>query len=97
MSGTEWRGVCNDGWVLPVIGNIRPWADPAINSMGRLPMAPPTAAHASIADARQADPLDTADAPWRTSLNGKWAFRLFDHPDNVPATAVTKALSGGSW
>ncbi len=83
--------------MLPVIGELRPWTDPAVTSIGRLAMAPPTAAHESVADARRADPLDTADAPWRTSLNGKWAFRLFDHPDNVPATAVTKAPTGSAW
>ncbi|MEP1124232.1 MAG: glycoside hydrolase family 2 TIM barrel-domain containing protein [Ilumatobacter sp.] len=75
--------------MLPVIGAIRPWADPAVTSMGRLAMAPPTAAHDSIAGARSADPLDTADAPWRTTLNGKWHFALFDHPDHVPPEAVT--------
>lgn len=83
--------------MLPVIGSIKPWTDPAVTSMGRLPMAPPTAAHASIADARSADPLDTADAPWRTTLNGKWAFRLFDHPDNVPAAAITKPATAAGW
>lgn len=83
--------------MLPVIGSIKPWEDPEVTSMGRLPMAPPTAAHASIADARAADPLDTADAPWRTTLNGKWSFRLFDHPDNVAATAITKPTDGAAW
>lgn len=60
-------------------------------------MAPPTAAHASVAAARAADPLDTCDAPWRTTLNGKWHFRLFDHPDHVPATAITKAPAAAAW
>lgn len=83
--------------MLPVIGSIKPWEDPAVTSMGRLPMAPPTAAHASIADARAADPIDTTDAPWRTTLNGKWSFRLFDHPDNVAAAAITKPAEGAAW
>ncbi len=78
--------------MLPVIGAIRPWADPAVTSIGRLPMAPPTAAHASLASARSADPLDTTDAPWRTTLNGKWHFALFDHPDHVPAVAITGSV-----
>ncbi|MFT4658732.1 MAG: beta-galactosidase [Ilumatobacter sp.] len=83
--------------MLPVIGSVQPWKDPAVTSMNRLMMAPPTAGHASIADARAANPLDPVDAPWRTSLNGKWAFRLFDRPENVPATAVTKPADGKQW
>ncbi len=60
-------------------------------------MGPPTAAHASIVDARSADPLATADAPSRSTLNGKWHFRLFDHPDNVPATAITGTPTAAAW
>ena len=44
-------------------------------------MAPPSPAHASIADARAADPHDAAPTAWMNSLNGRWQFRLFDHPD----------------
>jgi beta-galactosidase len=55
-------------------------------------MRPPTVAGSSSASAR-----DDAPSPWRKSLDGTWAFRLFDHPDRVPATAVTASPSGAAW
>jgi beta-galactosidase len=59
--------------MLPVIGDLRPWADPTQLQLGRLPM------HAAL-------PRD--DDTWR-SLDGAWWFRLFDTPDAVPSDAVT--------
>jgi beta-galactosidase len=59
--------------VLPVVGTLRPWADPEVVSIGRLPMHVPLAV-----------PPDR-----RLDLNGEWRLRLFEHPDAVPATAVT--------
>jgi beta-galactosidase len=61
--------------VLPVIGALRPWADPALLELNRLPMHVPL-------------PLG-ADA--RRSLDGQWSFAWFDSPDAVPAEAVTGA------
>ena len=83
--------------MLPVIGALRPCADPVITSMGRMPMASPSPPHASIAEARAADPYDTSPTPWAKSLDGRWKFRLFDHPDNVPATAMTRPADGRRW
>ncbi len=60
-------------------------------------MAPPSPAHTSIAEARTADPFDTAPNSRGRSLHGRWKFRLFDHPDNVPATAITQAADGRRW
>ena len=59
--------------MLPHIGAVAPWADPEVVSLGRLPMHVPL-------------PLG-ADA--RKSLDGQWAFQLYESPDAVPATAVT--------
>ncbi|MEO9200364.1 MAG: hypothetical protein ABI206_16575, partial [Antricoccus sp.] len=66
--------------MLPGIGSVRPWADPHVVSIGRLDMRVPTVAHPTIGASRSNDP-----SPWRRSLNGKWAFRRFDDPDDVPA------------
>ena len=67
--------------MLPVIGALRPWADPVITSIGRMPMASPSPAHASIAEARAADPYDTSPTPWAKSLDGRWKFaRRFLQP-----------------
>jgi len=60
-------------------------------------MAPPSPAYASIADARAADPHDTSPSPWVNSLDGRWKFRLFDHPDSVPTTAITTTADGRRW
>ncbi len=60
--------------MLPHIGEMRPWADPGLLALHRL-----TLGSSDTAPIRPAD---------RRSLNGRWRFRLFDHPDAVPATAL---------
>ena len=65
--------------MLPVIGALRPWADPAFLALGRLPMHVPL-------------PL-SPDA--RKPLDGAWAFELFDTPEEVPEAAVTGTTPAG--
>ena len=55
-------------------------------------MRSPTRAADTIEQARTDQP-----SPWRRALDGRWQFRLFDHPDRVPATAVTKPADGAAW
>ena len=74
--------------VLPEIGELKPWTDPEVVSIGRLPMRPPTVAHRDIAAARAAD---RTASPWWHPLDGRWKFRLADHPDRVPASWVDRA------
>lgn len=57
--------------MIPAIGATRPWTDPRVTSIARLPMRVPSG------------------RPERRSLDGDWAFALFDHPDDVPESAVT--------
>ena len=76
--------------MLPVIGELRPWADPAAIEIGRLPIRPETPAHPDADAARAGRP-----SPWRRSLDGTWALRLFDHPDRVTARHLTGPV--GSW
>lgn len=57
--------------MLPTLGELRPWLDPEVVAINRLPM------HTPLRRART------------TSLNGQWSFRRFDHPDLVPASALT--------
>jgi beta-galactosidase len=59
--------------MLPVIGDTRPWADPAQLQINRMPM------HV---------PLPLGDDA-RRLLYGQWSFELFGSPDEVPAAAVT--------
>jgi beta-galactosidase len=65
--------------MLPAIGVLRPWADPTVLQLNRLPMHVPL-------------PFDhdvTNEA--RRSLDGEWRFELFDSPDDVPEAAVLGA------
>ena len=73
--------------MLPAIGIVRPWADPHVVSLHRLDMRPPTQAYASIAEGRAG-----ATSPFRRSLDGRWDFRLFEAPESVPATAITRPV-----
>ncbi|MGB0113334.1 MAG: sugar-binding domain-containing protein, partial [Ilumatobacteraceae bacterium] len=72
--------------MLPVIGELRPWTDPQVVSLHRLDMSPPAAVH--VDDAR-----DAASTSWRRSLDGRWDFRLFESPDAVPASAISRPVN----
>ncbi len=72
--------------MLPVIGELRPWADPALVQLHRLPMHVPLTGFE------------------RRSLDGRWLLEMFEHPDRVPATALTGDRPGavqvavpGNW
>jgi beta-galactosidase len=57
--------------MLPVIGALRPWADPTLLQLDRLAMHVPL-----------------SGMP-RRSLDGRWSLELFDHPDDIPAAALS--------
>ena len=63
---------------LPVIGELRPWADPTQLQIHRLPMR----AHLPVGD----------DA--HRSLDGDWSFRLFESPDAVPGRCRHRTDAG---
>ena len=69
--------------MLPHIGAIAPWTDPEVVSLRRLPMHVPFTLSSTAGD----------DA--RKSLEGQWAFQLFDSPTAVPADAVTGPTPAG--
>jgi beta-galactosidase len=64
---------------LPVIGELRPWADPTCIAIGRLD------AHVPL----------PAERGTRQHLHGPWSFTWFASPDVVPAAAVTGPTPGG--
>ncbi len=78
--------------MLPVIGDLRPWADPEVVSIGRLPMHVPLVRHDTRRDAQR-----NAASPWVLPLDGRWRFRRFSHPDRVPRTAVAGDAAGTGW
>ena len=61
--------------MLPHLGAAAPWTDPEVVSLRRLPMHVPMPALGS--------------GRIRHSLDGDWQFRLFDTPEQVPASALT--------
>ena len=69
--------------MIPVIGEIRPWADPTVLQINRLATS-------------TRSPCDQYP---QLALDGEWSFGLFDHPDQVPSDAVTPNDTGitNSW
>ncbi len=80
--------------MLPEIGSSRPWLDPEVVSINRLPMRVPLVAYDSVGAARAAD---RSASPWWESLDGRWRFSLFDDPDAIPEGAVGIATDDAGW
>jgi beta-galactosidase len=78
--------------MLPSIGALRPWAEPEVVSLQRLDMRPPSVAADTIEASRRGD-----SSRWRQRLDGRWDFRLFDSPDEIPAAAVQRPVTGRGW
>ena len=78
--------------MLPVIAELKPWADPEVVSIGRLPMHVPLTRWDTLDEARS-----STTSPWSMSLDGRWQFRRFAHPDLVPASAVAAKEPSGRW
>ncbi len=68
--------------MLPSIGAVRPWADPHVVSL-----AGSTCGRRRLGDRGRS---------WRRSLDGRWAFRLFDSPDAVTAAAVDRPATAAA-
>ena len=77
--------------MLPVVGELKPWQDPAVVSIGRRQMRPTLTAAPDVETVR----LGPDASPWRLDVNGPWHFRLYDHPEAVPASAVDGSMSRG--
>jgi len=73
--------------------NFAPWNDPTITEINRLPMRPALSASSSVDDARR------NIFSRRSSLDGKWRFRLFDSPQEVTDAALRGRSStlGKAW
>ena len=65
---------------------LRPWADPSVVQVGRLAMHVPL-------------PAPDGAGRERRSLDGRWSFRLVDHPEQVTDRLVTGPIptSGRGW
>ncbi len=71
---------------LPAVGHIRPWADPQVVSLNRLPMRTPVVPFADVASVRSQDRLAS---PWFKSLDGTWKIKRFEDVSEVTAASLT--------
>lgn len=80
------RGFGEAGW--------RSWEEPECTGLGRLPgrapLVPFPTARAALAGPREA-------SPWFRSLDGDWAFRLVDRPEDVPGEFPSPDLDDAGW
>ena len=66
-----------------LLDGTRPWLDPEVTGVGRLPMRTPTVPCPDVDTARVHDP---SASPWWRSLDGPWSFDMYDRPEDVPAS-----------
>lgn len=75
--------------------DARPWNEPELTGLHRLP---PRATFAHAPDAVTARRRDSASNPWRMSLNGTWQFQLAPDPGTALRLIGTKRTRGArSW
>ena len=65
---------------------------PELTEINRLPSRPPLDPRASADEARGGGP-----SPWRRSLDGRWRFKLVDHPTAAPGRWHQPSHRDGSW
>lgn len=70
------------------------WQLPELTQINRLPMRGTLFPFATRSSALRRDP---ARSPWVAGLNGDWKFKLFDRPEDVPASAVSAKSRDGRW
>lgn len=75
---------------LPVVGELRPWADPNVVSINRLPMR---TSFVSFRDCESARAAIRQNSPWFKNLNGSWHIRRFADVEQVTASAITSDTS----
>ena len=75
---------------LPLMGPLKPWADPAVVSINRLPMTTTGIPHVDIASARRGD---RRESPWFKSLDGTWRIKRFSDVTQVTASSLTSDAS----
>ena len=72
--------------------NARDWENQHVTHQNVLEAHAPLRAYHS-----QAAALNGTDSKFVQSLNGEWAFKLFDKPENVPAECVEVGFTDSSW
>ena len=65
---------------------------PELTEINRLPSRPPLDPRGSAAEARGDGP-----SPWKRSLDGRWRFKLVDHPTSAPSRWNQPAHRDSGW
>jgi len=72
----------------------KPWENPTLTQINRLTSHSPIIPFPDHQSALSGDP---SQSPWFRLLNGKWQFKLFDRPEDVPETHVEASLKDSGW
>jgi len=75
---------------LPILDQLRPWADPQVVSMNRLPMRTSIIPYADVVASRSDDRVQS---PWFKSLDGAWKIKRFEDVSQVTASSLTSDTS----
>ena len=65
------------------LGDVHPLGDPEVISVNRLPMRSPI--------------VERGNNPWFRSLDGEWSVMRFDHPRDVPMSALAPDTNDVTW
>ncbi|MBL4574560.1 MAG: DUF4981 domain-containing protein, partial [Opitutaceae bacterium] len=72
----------------------RPWEQPELTSLNRLPMRATLYPYAKASEALKGE---YAKSPWFRSLNGSWDFKLYPRPEAVPAGVLKGRKEKVKW
>ncbi len=72
----------------------RPWEQPELTALNRLPARATLVPYPSEKTALKGDRSGSSRV---LSLNGKWRFKLFERPEDVPAACVDAACEDSAW
>ncbi len=73
---------------------LRFWEAPELTSLGRRPMRSPLVPYPTTEAARLGD---REASPWFRSLDGRWRFRRFDAPVDVPSDVADETTDDARW
>ena len=77
------------------VRSLRPWDQPELVALSRLPMRVPRYPAPDAVSAREHDGRD--GSPWFQRLDGRWRFALADSPDVAPAEFSREAFDDSRW
>jgi beta-galactosidase len=77
------------------VRSFRPWEQPELVELSRLPMRVPRYPSPDVAGAREHGGRD--GSPWFQRLDGRWRFALADSPEAAPVEFSREAFDDSRW